>query len=93
VIVGHLDSLDGPDVFAQVPNLAAGDAIVVRDRSGEYHRYSVVGLTRVEKANFPTADVYGPAPRPVLVLITCGGPYDQALGHYRDNVLVYARAL
>jgi hypothetical protein len=47
----------------------------------------------VEKAAFPTSEVYGPAPNPVLVLITCGGPYDAALGHYRDNVLVYARGL
>jgi sortase (surface protein transpeptidase) len=91
--VGHLDSLKGADVFAHVPDLAAGDAIAVRDATGEYHHYAVVGVTRVEKAQFPTADVYGPAPRPVLVLITCGGPYDKALGHYRDNVLVYARAL
>jgi hypothetical protein len=93
VVVGHLDSLHGPDVFAHVPELTRGDAIVVRDRSGEYHHYAVVGVTRVEKARFPTADVYGPAPRPVLVLVTCGGPYDKALGHYRDNVLVYARAV
>jgi len=93
VIVGHLDSRDGPDVFARVPNLVAGDAILVRDARGEYHHYAVVGVTRVEKAAFPTADVYGPAARPVLVLITCGGPYDRALGHYRDNVLVYARAV
>ena len=93
VIVGHLDSLHRPDVFARVPNLSRGDAIVVRDRAGDDHHYVVVGVTRVQKARFPTADVYGPAPRPVLVLITCGGPYDKAIGHYRDNVLVYARAV
>jgi hypothetical protein len=93
VIVGHLDSRDGPDVFARVPDLGEGDVVLVRDARGDYHHYAVVGVTRVEKADFPTADVYGPAARPVLVLITCGGPYDKALGHYRDNVLVYARAL
>lgn len=93
VIVGHLDSLKGPDIFSRVPYLSKGDAIAVRDRSGEYHHYAVVGVTRVQKAQFPTEDVYGPAQRPVLVLITCGGPYDKELGHYRDNVLVYARAV
>jgi hypothetical protein len=93
VVVGHLDSLHGPDVFAHVPELTRGDAIVIRDRTGQYHHYAVVGVTRVQKAQFPTADVYGAAPRPVLVLVTCGGPYDKALGHYRDNVLVYARAV
>jgi hypothetical protein len=93
VIVGHLDSRGGPDVFARVPKLAHGDAIVVRDRAGESHRYAVVGVTRVRKSRFPTADVYGPTARPVLVLVTCGGPWDSARGHYRDNVLVYARAV
>ncbi len=93
VIIGHLDSHKGGDVFARVPALAKGDPIYVHDRAGEFHGYSVVGVTRVEKAAFPTKDVYGPATRPVLVLITCGGPYDAARGHYRDNVLVYARAI
>jgi len=93
VIVGHLDSKKGPDVFARVPSLAKNDRIVVRDSAGESHEYAVVGVTRVEKARFPKDAVSGPAARPVLVLVTCGGPYDPALGHYRDNVLVYARAV
>jgi LPXTG-site transpeptidase (sortase) family protein len=93
VVVGHLDSREGPDVFAHVPELSEGDPIVVRDRAGQSHRYAVVGVTRVRKAEFPTSEVYGPAAHPVLVLVTCGGPYDAAIGHYRDNVLVYARAV
>ena len=28
---------------------------------------------------------------PELRLITCGGPFDQATGHYLDNVVVFAR--
>jgi hypothetical protein len=27
----------------------------------------------------------------VLRLITCGGSFDRTTGHYRDNVIVYAR--
>ena len=93
VVVGHLDSKMGADVFAHVPELTEGDRVIVRDQTGESYEYAVVGVTRVPKAQFPKDDVYGPAPRPVLVLVTCGGPYDAALGHYRDNVLVYARAV
>ena len=48
------------------------------------------GVTRVQKSRFPTHAVYGPSRHPVLVLVTCGGPY--MAGHYRDNVLVYARS-
>jgi hypothetical protein len=36
--------------------------------------------------------VYGSSSRPVLVLITCGGPYTEGSG-YRDNVIVYARSV
>jgi hypothetical protein len=92
VIVGHLDSKKGPDVFGHVPDLHRGAPISIEDASGAHHLYVVVGATEVRKARFPTNAVYGPAKRPVLVLITCGGPYDAALGHYRDNVLVYARS-
>jgi hypothetical protein len=27
----------------------------------------------------------------VLRLITCGGSFDRSTGHYRDNVIVYAK--
>ena len=39
---------------------------------------------------FPTASVYGKSRSPSLRLITCGGPFDQATGHYVDNIIVYA---
>ena len=90
VIIGHLDSKDGPGVFARVPSLESGDEIKVTDDRGEVHRYSVVGVTQVEKARFPTGSVYGHSRNPVLVLVTCGGPYVAGRG-YRDNILVYAR--
>jgi hypothetical protein len=35
--------------------------------------------------------VYGPTTTPELRLITCGGPFDDATGHYLDNVVVFAR--
>ena len=91
VVIGHLDMEEGPGVFARVPGLDRGDAVEVVDNRGTAHAYEVVGVTRVRKRRFPTRAVYGPARHPVLVLVTCGGPYTAGRG-YRDNVLVYARA-
>jgi hypothetical protein len=34
--------------------------------------------------------VYLPALRPELRLVTCGGAFDRATGHYVDNVVVHA---
>lgn len=91
VIIGHLDTSRGPGLFARVPSLVRGQAIDVTDRRGHVHRYRVAGRSQVRKDRFPTEEVYGGGARPVLVLVTCGGPYDQKSG-YRDNILVFATA-
>ena len=92
VLIGHLDSPTGPDVFGRVPALKENAEITVTDARGHVHAFRVVGKLEIRKARFPANDVYGPAPRPVLVLITCGGPYIRGFG-YRDNVIVYARGV
>ena len=43
------------------------------------------------KNAFPTKAVYGPTPGATLRLITCGGSFDRKAGHYRDNVIAFAR--
>lgn len=92
VMIGHLDSQTGPGLFALLPGVKPGTEVSVTDRDKRTHRFSVVGKAQVPKATFPSGAVYGPSERPVLVLITCGGPYTPGVG-YRDNVLVYARAI
>lgn len=91
VIIGHLDTRKGPGLFARVPNLEPGSAISVTDERGARHRYLVTGTAQVRKEQFPADEVYGASSRPVLVLVTCGGPFVKGEG-YRDNVLLYARA-
>jgi sortase (surface protein transpeptidase) len=92
VVIGHLDRRRGPGLFARVPRLRPGAPITITDRAGDVHRFRVVGGAQVKKDRFPTGEVYGRAARPVLVLVTCGGPFRRGHG-YRDNVLVYARAV
>jgi hypothetical protein len=91
VVIGHFDTSEGAGVFERVPSLERGARIDVTDNRGAVHGYRVVGVTRVQKRRFPTRAVYGHARHPVLVLVTCGGPYVAGRG-YRDNVLVYARS-
>ena len=92
VIIGHLDAGDGPGLFARVPRLPPGTTVSITDRIGSVHRYNVIGAAQLDKERFPAEHVYGGAPTPVLVLVTCGGPFVGGRG-YRDNVLVYARAV
>jgi hypothetical protein len=92
VLIGHLDSQTGPGLFALLPGVQPGTDVSVTDAAGVLHRFKIVGKAQVPKATFPSSAVYGPSARPSLVLITCGGPYTPGVG-YRDNVLVYARAI
>jgi hypothetical protein len=91
VIVGHLDSTRGPAVFYRLRSLRRGERVTVRLAGGAERHFVVLGVIEYAKARFPTRAVYGPAARPSLRLVTCGGPFDFATHHYRDNVVVYAR--
>jgi hypothetical protein len=42
------------------------------------------------KNAFPSEAVCGPTPDATLLLITCGGTFDQATGHHRDNYIAFA---
>lgn len=90
VIAGHVDTRDGPAVFARLGELAPGDEVVVGLEDGTSVSYVVTGSETYPKTEFPTERVYGPAPAPVLRLITCGGDFDRAVSSYEDNVVVYA---
>ena len=91
VILGHVDSTTGISVFYYLKNLHAGDALDVTLADGTVARFAVDGLQKVAKDAFPTATIYGPVPAPEVRLITCGGDFDRSSGHYRDNVVVFAR--
>ena len=62
-------------MFEHVPSARSRSPIEVTDDRGAVHSYRVVGVTRVRKRRFPTEAVYGHSRNPVLVLVTCGGPY------------------
>jgi hypothetical protein len=92
VIAGHVDSKRGPAVFYRLGELRQGDLIVVGYPGRAEARFRVERTERHPKRSFPTARVYGDTAGPALRLVTCGGSFDRASGHYRDNVIVFAVA-
>lgn len=90
VIAGHLDSATGPDVFAGLAQARRGHRVLVDLRDGTVAAFRVVGTGRFAQREFPTDLVYADVRRPLLRLITCGGEYDEAMGRYLDNVVVFA---
>jgi hypothetical protein len=90
IIAGHIDSLTGPGVFYRLSELQAGDRVYVGQVDGSTVEFQVTAVRSYLKEHFPTQGVFGPIPYPQLRLITCGGDFDFATGHYLSNTVVYA---
>ena len=90
IIAGHVDSTTGPAVFFRLGELEVGDEIIVDTVDARSLVFTVTGRTQSAKATFPTAEVYSNVPRPELRLITCAGVFDPSVGHYTDNLIVFA---
>jgi sortase (surface protein transpeptidase) len=90
VILGHVDDYAGPSVFFNIKNLHKGDVIDIVRADGSTAVFSVDGVQKAAKTNFPTSDVYANVPYPALRLVTCGGPFDAQTGQYLDSIVVYA---
>ncbi|WP_170159820.1 sortase domain-containing protein [Frondihabitans australicus] len=90
VIAGHIDSTTQPGVFLHLAKLVPGDTVTVTMSSGSVETWKVSGSRAALKTAFPTSDVYGTSPTPQLRLITCGGTFNAAIGHYNENTIVFA---
>jgi hypothetical protein len=90
IIEGHVDDGQGPAVFFRLGALRPGDVIDVTLADGVTAVFRVTGVREFHKSRFPAETVYSPATFPALRLITCGGAYDYATGHYLNSTVVFA---
>jgi hypothetical protein len=91
VLAAHVDYKRVPGVFARLREMKVGDTAEVRRSDGATVRFTAYRVERFSKSAFPTAEVYGNTDGPEPRLVTCGGEFDEASRHYRDNVVVFAR--
>jgi hypothetical protein len=93
VIVGHRDSAtQGSGALYAIEEVPLGAPLTVTDRSGRPHSFVVDSVEFVDKDDLPAE-----APRIFthrgphrLVLITCGGEFDEGARSYLSNVVVTA---
>lgn len=89
VILGHVDSYQGPAVFFRLRSLQAGDRVDTALADGETAHFVVTAVVMYPKSQFPDRKVYGSHGYSALQLVTCGGTFDRQTGHYLSNVVVY----
>jgi Sortase domain len=95
VITGHVDSAaQGRSVFYNLGDLRPTCGLETRSwspaRTGWSRTSGWTGYATTPKDLFPSQLVYGNTRHAALRLITCGGPFDNATGHYVDNIIVFA---
>ncbi|MER7169452.1 class F sortase [Micromonospora sp. NPDC000207] len=90
IIVGHVDSKDGPSVFYELARIRPGDRVEVARSDGSVAVFAVDSVEHFAKDNLPADRVYGDSGTPELRLITCGGQWVGGRTGYRDNVIAFA---
>lgn len=91
VIAGHIDTAAaGTGPLSRITSARDGDQIIVGSGAVSM-RYTVESVSRIPKSQLDLAKVFNRDSSPRLHLLTCGGRFDKATGHYEDNILVVAR--
>lgn len=90
VILGHVDSYDGPAVFYRLRYLQPGDQVAVSLADGAVAHFAVTKVETYPNEDFPARQVYAASGGArALQLVTCGGEYDAANDGYQSNVVIY----
>ena len=90
VILGHVDSFEGPAVLFSLGQLDKGDSIYIQGEDGDELEFKVTDLERHKQSSFPTEKVYGDIDHAGLRIITCSGIYDKGSFRYSHNLIVFA---
>lgn len=91
VVLGHVDSVDGPAVFFSLGQLEVGDEIEIDREDGSTAVFEVTKMERHLQSGFPTELVYGNIDHAGLRLITCSGSFDKGIQRYSHNLIVFAK--
>jgi sortase (surface protein transpeptidase) len=92
VIFGHVDSAAvGPAVFYRLGDLRPGDLVYITLKDRRTAMFRIYSAALYQKAEFPDQAIYGYTSWPSLRLVTCGGQFDRATGHYLSNTVVFAQ--
>jgi Sortase domain len=90
VIEGHVDTYKGPGVFFRLGGLRPGDNVEVKLADGTIAVFRITGVRQYLKSKFPAKTIYAATAFAALRLITCGGDFDSATGHYLSSTVVFA---
>ncbi len=91
VLTGHVDDYQqGVGVFGRLGDLNPGDVVRVSDEKGVTREFSVVSREEWPKDQVPLDRLFDRGGKSRLVLITCGGSFNESTLGYDDNIAITA---
>jgi hypothetical protein len=90
LLAGHVDYDGRAGVFYRLRWLELGERFEVGYEDGSSRTFEVVGQQQFEKRQLPTSQLFSEDGQPTVVLITCGGEFNEGRRSYSDNLVVYA---
>ncbi len=91
-LAAHVDYNGRQGAFFRLRELPLGAPVTVTLEDGSAWSGVVQDVRSYDKRDLPVGEMFARTGQPVLRLITCGGPFDRAARHYRDNIVVSVAA-
>ena len=90
VLAGHVDRAGQEGALFDLRELEPGATLALAGPNGQVRSYAVVSRDQWSKDQVPLERLFARTGAPRLVVITCGGPFDEGTRSYRDNVVITA---
>ena len=90
VLAAHIAYNGRNGLFRKLDQMQQGDSFEVAYDDGTTSRFEVTEIAQYGKAELPFDRIFAKDGEPGLVLITCGGTFNESLRSYDDNIVVYA---
>jgi hypothetical protein len=90
MLAGHVDYDGRAGVFYRLRWLDPGQEFEIGYEDGTSRTFEVVGREQFDKEHLPTTQLFSEDGDATVVLVTCGGEFDEGRRSYSDNLVVYA---
>ncbi|MEK6344598.1 MAG: class F sortase [Curtobacterium sp.] len=91
VLAAHGDAVGyGTGPFAHLRDVPDGRTITVTDTAGAATRWRIDSVSLLEKRGLPWDRIFRTDGDRRLVLVTCGGVFDERTHHYESNLVITA---
>lgn len=89
IIVGHVDSPNGPAVFWRLRELQPGDIVEIDRADSKIVKFKIDKVKQFPSNNLPTQEIYGDIDHAGIRLMTCSGTFDRQTRRYDQNIVAF----